>query len=99
MLLNILLHGQENISQSIAKQRVVFLVKHVTPWLQDTNGPLALRAEICRALSVLLPLMSDLYGDHWRDIIDALAENWLTTTELQETETGSDRYGYAFSHQ
>jgi hypothetical protein len=95
----VLLNSQENITQSIAKQRIVFLVKHVIPWLQDTNGSIALRAEICRALSILLTLMSDLYGEHWREILDALANNWLATAELQETETESDRYGHDYSRQ
>jgi hypothetical protein len=86
-----ILHGQEDIAQSIAKQRLIFFVKHVVPWLQDTNGAIPLQAEVCRALTALLPLMSDIYGEHWGELLNALAANWSATKELEENESGMDR--------
>jgi hypothetical protein len=90
ILLNTLL-SQEGIVESIAKQRLVFLVKHVVPWLQDDTVNHSIKAELYLALTVLLPLMSDLYGEHWGSILQALATTWSATDELEENESGMDR--------
>lgn len=91
VLLNTLLYGQEEMSASIAKQRLVFFVKHIIPWIQGAQA-LPSRAEVCRILTVLLPLMSDLYGEHWGSILAAVADSWSGTEELEENESGMDRY-------
>lgn len=91
VFLNMILYGQEDIAHSIAKQRLIFFVKHVIPWLQDQTNVLALRAEICRAFAVLLPIMGDIYGEHWGQIMTALTESWSNTKELEEDESGMDR--------
>jgi hypothetical protein len=82
--------GQDGIVESIAKQRLVFFVKHVVPWLQEEGVALPIKAELCRALTVLLPLMSDMYGEHWGDILNSLAATWSTTKELEENESDMD---------
>ena len=79
-------------SQLIAKQRLVFFVKHVIPWLQEGGSPLPIRAEVSRTLSTLLPLMGDIYGEHWGQILTELASSWSATEELKENEYGIDRY-------
>jgi hypothetical protein len=78
--------SQDGITESIAKQRLVFFVKHVVPWLDAAHGSVEIRAEVCRVLTALLPLMSDLYGEHWGDILNALSSTWSSTSELQSTE-------------
>lgn len=78
--------SQDGITESIAKQRLVFFVKHTVPWLDEAHGSVEIRAEVCRALTSLLPLMSDLYGEHWGDILSALSTAWSSTSELQSTE-------------
>jgi hypothetical protein len=85
VILNTVL-SQDGITESIAKQRLVFFVKHVVPWLDAAHGSVEIRAEVCRALTALIPLMSDLYGEHWGDILNALSTAWSGTTELQSTE-------------
>lgn len=85
VILNTVL-SQEGITDSIAKQRLVFFVKHVVPWLDAAHGSVEIRAEVCRALTALLPLMSDLCGEHWGDILNTLSSAWSNTTELQSTE-------------
>jgi hypothetical protein len=80
--------GQEGITESIAKQRLVFFVKHVVPWLPNTSITTSVKAELCRALAALLPLMSDMYGEHWTDILSSLAATWTTTNELEEKDPG-----------
>jgi hypothetical protein len=92
VLLNTLIYGQEGIAQSIAKQRLIFFVKHVIPWIQDFNSTAPIRAEVCRALTVLLPLMSDIYGEHWGELLTALASIWSTTQELEENDSSMKRY-------
>lgn len=90
VLLNSLLHGQDGITGSIAKQRLVFFVKHVVPWLQAAEVARPVKSELCRALTILLPMMSDMYGDHWADILNSLAAAWMATNELEENESGMD---------
>jgi len=83
------LFGQEGISESIAKQRLVFFVKHMVPWLQNSAATTPVKAELCRALSTLLPLMSDMYGEHWAEILNSLAATWASTNELEEKDQHS----------
>ncbi|KAF1995011.1 hypothetical protein P154DRAFT_446367 [Amniculicola lignicola CBS 123094] len=90
ILLNTLLDGQEDVVQTIAKQRVIFFVKHVLSWLQDKDASLPLRAETCRALTVVIPIMKDIYGEHWGQLLTALFDSWLAITELEMNESGSD---------
>ena len=92
ILLNTLVHGQEDIGQSIAKQRLVFFVKHVVPWLDDMKIAQPIRAEVCRALTVLLPLMGDIYGEHWGAILNALAASWGKDHALNQDAVQVDRY-------
>jgi hypothetical protein len=82
--------GQDGIVESIAKQRLVFFVKHVVPWLQEEGVAQSIKAELCRALMVLLPLMSDMYGEHWGDILNSLAATWSAIQELEANESGMD---------
>ncbi|KAF2267433.1 hypothetical protein CC78DRAFT_530830 [Lojkania enalia] len=84
VLLNTLLYEQDVLTQIIAKQRAIFFVKHVVLWLRNSENSLPIRAESCRALAVLLPLMSDIYGEHWGDILDSLAESWAASSELDD---------------
>tara|TARA_R110002003_G_scaffold391_15_gene19527 strand:- start:14357 stop:17701 length:3345 start_codon:yes stop_codon:yes gene_type:complete len=90
--LNSVLYGQDGIVESIAKQRLVFFVKHVVPWLHATDTSKAVNAELCRALTVLLPLMSDMYGEHWADILNALAAAWSASQELEKSEAATENY-------
>ncbi|KAF1835661.1 hypothetical protein BDW02DRAFT_280086 [Decorospora gaudefroyi] len=89
ILLNAII-SQESIVDSIAKQRLIFFVKHVVPWLQEKDVARPAKAELCRALTVLLPLMSDLYGEHWGDILNSLSSIWTATKELEANESGMD---------
>ncbi|KAF2083345.1 RING zinc finger protein-like protein [Saccharata proteae CBS 121410] len=78
VLLNTLIHNQEELGTTIAKQRLIFLVKHIMAWLDldaETVGA-NMRAETYRALMVLLPLMKDIYGSHWTEILGSLTSFW-----------------------
>ena len=90
-MLNLILHGQENAGEDIAKQRVIFFIKHVVPWLQDDTVDLSTQAEICQSMSILLPLMDDIYGSHWAEILQYLTSTWAKTQQLSGDEFAMDR--------
>jgi E3 ubiquitin-protein ligase listerin len=82
VLLNLIMSNYENISESIAKQRVIFLVKHVVKWLEDGSFPVALKAETCRLLSYLLILMKDIYGEHWEILLSFITTFWSSANRV-----------------
>ncbi|KAK8183553.1 RING zinc finger protein-like protein [Phyllosticta capitalensis] len=88
-ILNLIIHNQEGVVEMIAKQRLIFFVKHVIEWLdpESTLG-LPLRAEAYRALVVLLPQMSDIYGDHWEQVLQSLTSFWGSAESFKETQLG-----------
>ncbi|KAF1919267.1 hypothetical protein BDU57DRAFT_512261 [Ampelomyces quisqualis] len=88
--LNSLLYGQDGSTESVAKQRIVFFVKHVVPWLQVDEVARPLKAELCRALTILMPIMSDMYGEHWNNILASLSASWAAIKGLEENESGMD---------
>ena len=86
--LNIIISGQEIYDGAIAKQRLIFYVKHVTPWLEQSDVPAPLKAEVFKSLAVLLPCMGDMYGEHWSQLLAATISTWtsLALSDDQETE-------------
>ncbi|KAI7233960.1 hypothetical protein KC330_g5103 [Hortaea werneckii] len=73
--LNCILHTQEEAAEAIAKQRLIFVVKRLIPALStETTGKL--KAEICKALTVLLPGMQDMYGEHWMQVLSYITSIW-----------------------
>lgn len=89
--LNIILQDQEEIAETIAKQRLIFFVKHVIPWLSQAEYSAAVKSETCRALTFLLPYMSDIFGTHWMEIIQFLAQLWSTKSYLDQTTVWTAR--------
>jgi len=81
VFLNTILKTQEEAVGTIAKQRLIFLVKRLIPAL-STGTTLAVTAEICKVLSVLLPGMSDMYGEHWAQALSYIISFW-TSVEFQ----------------
>lgn len=76
VFLNIILRDDEHIITTIAKQRMIFFVKHVAPWLRLGDAELLIQTETFKALTSLLPHMNDIYGDHWTSIIESLVALW-----------------------
>lgn len=73
VMLNATLQNHEDVTTVVAKQRIIFLVKHILPWLQEDSVSTATKAEVCKSLSVLMPAMSDMYGEHWTQILSCVA--------------------------
>ena len=77
--LNGILQSQPGTVTTIAKQRLVFFVKHLTSWLKEGQDGLkgGVVAEIYKALIVALPIIKDMYGEHWNDILESIVAFWL----------------------
>ncbi|KAG6028117.1 hypothetical protein E4U41_000773 [Claviceps citrina] len=61
----------------VANNRIVFAVRQITSWLDDTSHlDSSLCAAICRALKVLLPCMAEVYGSYWESTLQFCAELW-----------------------
>lgn len=73
--LNMILASQEDIVGAIAKQRLIFLVKHVVPWLGNGVSN-TVRAEVAKALNSLLPAMGDIYGEDWSRLLSEVTATW-----------------------
>lgn len=69
VLANTMLQEQDHVIESIAKQRIIFLVKHITPWLHQEDLSIGIHNETCRLMSFLLPAIKEVYGDHWSEAI------------------------------
>ncbi|KAK4545073.1 hypothetical protein LTR36_003624 [Oleoguttula mirabilis] len=81
VLLNNILQTQEEAVGTIAKQRLIFVVKRLVPAL-NAGITLAITAEICKALAALLPGVQDMYGEHWAQVLAYLISFW-TSVESQ----------------
>ncbi|PGG96199.1 hypothetical protein GX51_07940 [Blastomyces parvus] len=74
--LNLLIHGESNITQNVQKQRLVFLVKHLVDCLQSQSPPQGLVSEILKLLVNILPLVREIYGSHWSNVFEFLHNLW-----------------------
>ena len=85
-LLNNVLRTQDQILDGIPKQRIIFLIK---PLIVSLESPIdvAIKAEIFRALIILLTGVGDMYGEHWEQAIGAIIGIW--TMIATESEHGA----------
>lgn len=61
----------------IANNRIVFAVRQITSWLDDPGTLDAqMSTEICRALTVLLPCMNEVYGSYWEKTVELCLHIW-----------------------
>ena len=75
IILNAILGSQEDAITTIAKQRLIFLVKKLLPGL-ESNAALTVKSEVCKLLTELMPGMADMYGEHWAQTITILCNYW-----------------------
>lgn len=87
VILNSVLQNQDAAVETIAKQRLVRYGRRFVGWLADDAMPEAMQAEVCRVLCILLPHMSDLYGDHWSNVLAYLMLLWDQANELPDQNT------------
>lgn len=76
VLLNIVLQEDDHVVSTIAKQRIIFFVKHIVPWLELDMEDSSIQVESYKALTFVLPHMNDIYGDHWNNVLERLLALW-----------------------
>ncbi|EEA25585.1 hypothetical protein TMatcc_006184 [Talaromyces marneffei ATCC 18224] len=76
VLLNILAQSMREILDTIPTQRMVFLVKNLIQVLQSSSDSTSIRTEAFKALSMFLRPLSEIYGSHWMESIEALCSTW-----------------------
>ncbi|KAI9830833.1 MAG: hypothetical protein M1819_005358 [Sarea resinae] len=76
ILLNLILQTHDGIVDDVPQQRIVFFVKHIIPWLTQDQTSLAIIAEALKALLFVLPLIQGIYGSHWSEILEFIAQLW-----------------------
>lgn len=64
------------ILDTIPTQRMVFLVKNLIQVLQSSSDSTSIRTEAFKALSMFLRPLSEIYGSHWMESIEALCSTW-----------------------
>ena len=63
-------------TDEIPQPRLVFFVKHLIAELQTREISVEIAAEMYSALVTLLPLVKDIYGSLWKEIIDIIVDGW-----------------------
>ncbi|KAI4715873.1 hypothetical protein E4T48_07944 [Aureobasidium sp. EXF-10727] len=78
VMLNALFPESKQADSIVAKQRLIFLMKHILPWLDNDEVVAPIKAETCKTLLFVLPGVSDIYGEHWSQILAFLTHTWNT---------------------
>ena len=76
ILLNVLLHNDSGLLSSIPTQRLVFLFQNLVRLLSSSTTAQTAQYEICKLLCSVVPAVSDIYGEYWERILNAIAELW-----------------------
>ena len=84
VLLNTLLQGDELLLDSIPVQRLVYLVKNLVRLLKHDGTPYALISEILKLLYHVIGPISEIYGEHWEEILDVLVRLWEHENDLND---------------
>ncbi|KAL8988762.1 MAG: hypothetical protein Q9177_002214 [Variospora cf. flavescens] len=97
IILNTILTTEDfaDVLPTIPKQRLVFFVQHAAGQLvvlhrsSGSDGPttskdLNLEAEIMRALTSVLRVLSETYGSFWDEILQIIEETWSRKMELSD---------------
>lgn len=91
-MLTALLSGPRDAGTFVAKQRLVFLMKHILPWLQVPEMSREIKSQVCVCLSLFLESIGDIYGEHWSEMLDVITEVWNIGFVDQEKECVDERY-------
>lgn len=66
----------KEILDTIPTQRMVFLVKNLIQVLQSSSDSTSIKTEAFKALSLVLRPLSEIYGSHWTESLEALSSTW-----------------------
>lgn len=70
---------------AIAKQRLIFFVKHIVSWLSLDVTNISIQVEVCKSLTKILPAIFDVYGDHWAEIVRYIVSIWLQPNVVDDS--------------
>lgn len=77
ILLNVCAQLYEIGELPVANNRLVFAVKQVTSWLQESEDlDTGFATEICRGLQRLLPCITAVYGPYWEEAVNFCIHLW-----------------------
>ena len=85
IILNIILTHYEDAGETIAKPRLSRFISKAVSWLLDEAVEDELVTELYRMMFYLFPLVSDMYGDYWKNILESIKSNLELVTELPAT--------------
>ncbi|KAI9847626.1 MAG: hypothetical protein M1837_002200 [Sclerophora amabilis] len=80
VLLNALMQHQDSISK-LPSQRLVPFIKTLLSWLDDVllnSAPIA--SEVAKILCQVLPVIQEVYGEHWSRVLLFIREVWSRTS-------------------
>lgn len=76
MLLNCILQGEAEIIPEIPQQRLVFFVNNIVKILSEGKMHRHIKTEVFKALTVILPLIKEIYGSFWVALIGFTQTAW-----------------------
>jgi hypothetical protein len=79
-----LLQGDELLLDGIPTQRLVYLVKNLVRLLKSDRTPYALISEILKLLYHVVGPISEVYGEHWEEMLDVLVHLWGHGNDLND---------------
>ncbi|KAI9719726.1 MAG: hypothetical protein M1812_003214 [Candelaria pacifica] len=89
VLLNILLQHHDGMVADVPQQRLVFLVKALTSWLDQAFTPQSVVTEALKLLTAVLPPLQEIYGSHWADILTYLVQMWSRIESVNDEQLPS----------
>lgn len=88
VLLNSALPGPDEAPISIPQTRVIYVIKHMLEWFDEDDEDIAITpaliTEAFKALGKLLPLVEDMYGEHWTATIELLRDAWTGCFDMAD---------------
>jgi hypothetical protein len=83
ILLNLLIHDDSDVLLSIPTQRAVFLFQNVVRILTSSDTTQTTQSEIYKLLCGVVPVVSDIYGEYWEQMLDAMVDLWEAESSVQ----------------
>lgn len=71
-LFNLLVSDNDMNLRAVPQHRLVMLVKHILGILQSDNGAECPRAEMLKAIYHIVPLIADVFGEHWQQTFEEI---------------------------
>ncbi|PUU79929.1 hypothetical protein B9Z19DRAFT_976980 [Tuber borchii] len=90
VLLNAALPKPGQDTPPLPQQRAIFLIKHLLSWFGDeafaVNPSRSVIVEASKAIATVLPVVKELYGEHWELLCEYVANCWAMCTSVEEAD-------------